>query len=561
MNERTKQGLNVLEAALLLGVLGDALLRATPWGLNVLLWTGPLVLAGFLALPVRWRRGPLNREGRWLVLPVIFFAAALAWRDSLTLNVLAILAMLIALALAALGARGARIYLAGLTEYFAGIMLAGFDALFGFFPLVLRDVRWKELPRVGWSSHLMAVLRGLLIAVPLLFVFGLLFMAADAVFNGLINKTFHLDSDVLFGHIFLAILFTWLGGGFLRGMLLGQDRALSKALYSSLSSQKAPSIAEEMKKESEVAAKPPAGRTLSLGIVEMGVVLGLLDALFLSFVIVQVRYFFGGAALVLATTGLTYAEYARRGFFELVTVATLMLPLLLAAHWLLRKENPWHERIFRALAGVNLVLLFVIMASAVGRMWLYRIEYGLTEQRLYTTAFMGWLALVFIWFALTVLRGRRERFACGALVAGFLVIATLHLLNPDALIVRVNLDQAGSGHRFDANYAASLSADAVPSLVRMLPSITQDGRCVIASRALDNWSTPRHTDWRTWNWARAEAQRSVLEQAELLREMRCPQTVEPSPAEPSPPSDVQPGASDGQSLPVRTVSPGRDAEQ
>jgi len=70
MNERTRQSLHVLEAALLLGVLGDALLRATPWGLNFFLWTSAL-LAAVVALLERWRRMGLKGEGGWLLWPII----------------------------------------------------------------------------------------------------------------------------------------------------------------------------------------------------------------------------------------------------------------------------------------------------------------------------------------------------------------------------------------------------------------------------------------------------------------------------------------------------------
>ena len=101
------------------------------------------------------------------------------------------------------------------------------------------------------------------------------------------------------------------------------------------------------------------------------------------------------------------------------------------------------------------------MASATQRMRLYQSEYGQTELRLYVTAFMAWLALVFVWFALTVLRDRRERFAFGALLSAFGLIAALHVLNPDAAIVRANAALARAGHSFDVDYALSLSADAV----------------------------------------------------------------------------------------------------
>src|SRR4029450_7185907 len=134
---------------------------------------------------------------------------------------------------------------------------------------------------------------------------------------------------------------------------------------------------------------------LWLGVTETAIVLGLLDVLFLKFVVVQFQYFFGGAARIQAVAGLTYAEYARRGFFELVGVAALVLPLLLAAHWLLRKEKARDEIVFRVLAGAQIALLFVMMVSAFQRMRLYQREYGLTELRVYTTVFMGWLGRAF----------------------------------------------------------------------------------------------------------------------------------------------------------------------
>jgi hypothetical protein len=519
MKERTKLGLRVLEAALLMGLLGDALLRATPWGINVLLWVGALATA-ILALLVRWRRDVLNAQGRWLFLPVILFAAAFTWRDSWTLRFMDALAVLVSLSLIALRSRMGRIDLAGLVEYGVGGIVAGLDAAFGPFVLLLSDIQWREIPRSGWSRHMAAVARGLIIALPLLLIFGGLFMAADAVFEGIINQAFDLNFDILFSHVFLAVFFAWIAGGFMRGLMLGSKLEFTgngRPVFLPVVPKGTSASEDTDSLDAPVPAKP-----IRLGIVETSIVLGLLDILFLAFVTIQIRYFFGGAAFAQASTGLTYAEYARRGFFELVTVATLVLPLLLAAHWLLRKENPVHERIFRVLAGAQVALLFVIMASAVGRMRLYQSEYGLTELRLYTTAFMGWLALLFIWFGLTVLRGERERFACGAIVAAFLVLVTLHAVNPDALIVRVNVDHAQMGRAFDAEYAASLSADAVPALFAALPDLGRYNRCVIATDLLSRRSSLESGDWRTWNRSRAVALSVLEESKDHLVGLACP---------------------------------------
>ena len=657
MSDRTRLGLGVLEAALVLGLLGDALLRATPWGLNVFLWVGALV-AGAHALSRRGgARKLLAGEGVWLWSVALTFAAFFVWRDSLTLRALDALVVLGALSVVALGARGGRVRLAGVTDYAASVFVAGAGAVFGVFPLLFADVNWKEIPRAGWSRHALAATRGLLLALPLLLLFGALLVAADAVYEGLVRDTFAFDADVAFSHVFLLVFFSWLAAGYLRVLLLAKSPLTSSAAHaagaalgistlrnttttaaakttgatagdneaaavaprtsvtedalagdagttttampsggyrfssgddegadaraefkgeqpaskettrrgenkseegntdaSEADASKAAGVGADASKadaskaggvgsgEGNVppghagrspyaSAQKPAGDgvnparsvrdLVSLGIVEVGVVLGLLDLLFFSFVAVQLGHFFGDAQHVVTSAGLTFSDYARRGFFELVWVALLALPLLLAAHWLLRKENRAHERVFRVLAGAMVALLFVIMASGLWRMRLYQQAYGQTELRLYTTALMFWLGAVFVWFALTVLRGRRERFACGALVAWLVCLGSLHLVNPDDVIVRTNVAQAHAlrrVERFDSDYAVSISADAAPALVELLPEMTARDRAHVAAR-LTTWLDPARTgDWRSWNYSRWRARQLAGENEAALRE-------------------------------------------
>jgi hypothetical protein len=537
MKDRTRRGLDIVQAALILGVTGDALLRATPWGLNLLLWVLVALAAG-LALVARWRRVALKGDSRLIALPLVFFASCFVWRDSPTLMLIDGIAILLALSLAVLRTRAMSLRLASLKEHALALGFTIFDAAFGLPTVLLSDVEWKEIPHTRLTRYAGAAGRGLLIAVPLVLLFGGLLMAADAVFEGLINNAFNLNGEILFSHAGLTILFAWLAGGFLRGALHERDAVLANSREPGILSidlsrdgnraeqaeaGEAGKIDSE-KGDSEKPDAPLSHRHLSLSIVEIGVVLGLLDLLFLAFVTVQVRYFFGGAALVQTTTGLTYAEYARRGFFELVWVAALVLPLLLIAHWLLRKENPVHERIFRVLAGAQVALLFVIMASALERVRLYQREYGLTEQRLYTMALMAWLGAVFLWFVWTVLRGARGRFASGALASAFVIAGLLHVANPDDLIVRTNLSHAEIwGRGFDAAYVAGLSADAVPALAASLPAMSREGRCMVAETLLRRWPVEARTDWRTWNRSRSRAQEIVRENVSSLRAITCTQ--------------------------------------
>ncbi|HEX8073138.1 MAG TPA: DUF4153 domain-containing protein [Pyrinomonadaceae bacterium] len=546
MNERTKQALHALAAALLLGALGDALLRATPWGLNLFLWVGAVVAVVVLLLS-RWRRAALRGAGGGLLLPVVLSAAAFAWRDSGTLLWLDALGLMCALGLLVWRARGASLRLAGLSDYARGLAYAGAQTLVGSLPLVITDVRWRDIPRGNWTRHTFAALRGLLVAVPLLGLFGALFAAADAVFAQFVNRAFNFDPGLLVTHACVFALCAWVAAGYLRGLLLSvappveaahvNTSATTQTAQPNDAAQSAQPTATQTAQPSATPTARPAGPPFALGAVEIGVVIGLLDALFLGFVCVQVHYLFGGAAWVAATGGLTYAEYARRGFFELVWAAALVLPLLLALHALLRAGDRRAERLFRALALAQIALLFVVIASAVTRMRLYQREYGLTELRLYTTAFMGWLALVFVWFAATVLRGARARFAAGALVSAGLIVGALHLLNPDDAIVRANAAHARAGRAFDARYAVTLSADAVPALVRTLPALGEAERCYAARRLLELWARPTDEDWRSWNLARSRARRAVADQEETLRAWACAPPAAPSiPIEPPPAS-------------------------
>lgn len=457
----------MLVAALLLGLLGDWLLRAAVPGLNVFLWVSCL-LGAFWWVTRRYRV-PLAGEGRWLLLLIPLLAVGFLWRDSAVLQALDAIALLLLFALSALTTRAGQLRTAEITQYLFGSFYSGLQTLFSPFSLLLRDIEWKSLPRGRWGKTVGAVLAGILIALPLLLVFGVLFISADPLFERLVNNLFRFTPDTLVAHVVMTAFFAWLAAGFFRTALVGPDKAL-------------PTL-----------NRPTA---LALGITESSVVLGLLNLLFLAFVLVQFRYLFGGTAAVLADNGLTYADYARRGFFELVAVAALVLPVLLTGHWLIAKENPGNERLFRWLSLSLIALLAVIMASAFQRMYLYLEAYGLTELRFYSTVFMGWLAVLFAWFTLTVLRGARNRFAFGVLVSGLAVLFVLHAVNPDGLIARTNIARLADGRQLDQSYIASLSADAVPVLANALPQMPG---------LEDRRESLERLDWRSWNWGRRQA--------------------------------------------------------
>ena len=142
MNATAKLEISVLAAALTLGVLGDALLRCFPWGVNFALWAGLLAAAIFFL--GRERRQVFADGGGWLLLPIALSPLAFLWHESPPLKALNLLALLTALSLAMLRAQGGRLHVSSLMQYALGSLLAGFNTAFGMFPLLFGNREWKK---------------------------------------------------------------------------------------------------------------------------------------------------------------------------------------------------------------------------------------------------------------------------------------------------------------------------------------------------------------------------------------------------------------------------------
>ncbi|MEP6902663.1 MAG: DUF4173 domain-containing protein [Actinomycetota bacterium] len=546
MNERTKTGLEILQAAVLLGVLGDVLLRQMPWGLNVLLFVGALV-AAMTMLILRRKREFWKGQTIALNIALVFFAAMFVWRDSMELKTFDTLAILTILAILTLPALKIKTQIAGVFHYIIGFVWSGINAVFAPFLLIFGDIGWKTIPQTGWSKHLIAVLRGLLIAAPILLIFGALFVAADAVYQGIVERTFNIKPEIVITHIFFTGFFSWITAGYLRGTMnenfsndtaevfLTPRQEVKPQVISvtEIKDEEPPKTDEKPKEEKKKLEwqnfdNSVLPKSLTLGAIEVSVVLGLINLLFLSFVIVQIPYLFGGFELVQNTPDFKLAEYARRGFGELVAVAALVLPILLLSHWLLRKDSPVNEKIYRVLAGIQIALLFVIMASAAQRIFILtgNLGYGLTTIRFYPMVVMIWLGIVFIWFAATILRGARQQFAWGALWAALFILGGLHVVNPDDYIVRTNLRLMREGRSFDSSYNTSLSDDAIPALVENIDSMTFEDQCTFKWNVWQRLiQGNKETDIRSFNYSRWRAHRLVGSLNDTMYPSNCPKNT------------------------------------
>jgi hypothetical protein len=203
---------------------------------------------------------------------------------------------------------------------------------------------------------------------------------------------------------------------------------------------------------------------LKLSMIEGSIIMGSVVALFAAFVLIQFTYFFGGQS-TLAVTGLSHAEYARRGFFELVAVSVLTLGLALGLDHVTIRQGQRETTLFRTLALLIVGLTTVMLVSASRRMWLYEEAYGFTQLRVYVHVCIAWLAVLFGVYVLALFRLRKEVFSLGSVLVMIGYLGTLNLMNVDAYVAERNIARYHDGRALDVGYFNILSEDAVPVII------------------------------------------------------------------------------------------------
>jgi hypothetical protein len=356
-----------------------------------------------------------------------------------------------------------------------------------------------EGPRQG-PVWLGPVARGLVLAVPLVLIFAVLFASADPIFRRGFDDLlgFRIDLGGLPGRLLFVLAVAWLAGGVLsvaaRGIPAVEGASLGAAVRS--------------------AAVAP-GR--ALGTTEALVVLVAVDLIVGLFVGLQLAYLFGGSG-TLEAAGMKYSDYARRGYFELVAAAALAGGILVAMEYgVSRRTRP-----YVALAIVLIGLTIVVLASAALRLKLYQDAYGWTELRLYVAVSIAAMAVTLTTLAAFLATDRTRWLGHAMVVIGLVSLITLNLLAPAAFVAERNLARVidptlvppDGEVSLDSDYLAVLPDDAIPALVSALPSMPGG----VAARLLNQLILRKHELARepsyaspfAWNLGRERA-RAALE--------------------------------------------------
>lgn len=439
-------------------------------GLRGGLANGMIGLAIVVTVRALWTDDRLRRrESRLIVLasfvPVLFLAVRaspwLAWSNVLLATAMLIVGVIHARHGSILDSTPAQLVLRAVSGLERGVRRLS----------IVRSIA----PRVSTDQRdgLVRVSRGLLVAVPVLVVLVALLASADAVFASLLTP--NVDATPVMGHVLLTLL--------LAPILVVLTGAAS-------------------------AEEPPSGEPGGFGVIEVTTILGLLGAVLALFVISQLVALTDAGDRLVESAGLTPAEYARSGFFQLCWATGLLLAFLavVRAH-----ADPAARRnpVVVALSAAVPVLALGLVIVSLRRMALYDDAFGLTMLRLWVVGAAIWMGSV---LAMTALRNLgigsgRDWLLAGAGLVGALLVVMANLVSPEALVARHNFERAQGGADLDIGYLATLSDDVVPVIVDATDVETDPVRREALRRALRcgddaggiamlNLATSRATDLR-----------------------------------------------------------------
>ncbi|WP_067521165.1 DUF4153 domain-containing protein [Alloactinosynnema sp. L-07] len=395
----------------------------------------------------------------WLVAGLALMAVG-GVRASEWLFVLCVMTACGAASLAVTGGRSVRALAFGVVA----VGIAAFRAL-PWAASGLRTLRrGSDSPRIG---------RSVLIAVALFALFGSLLAGADEGFGNLLGGLLpDLDGDRVTEWIFLFTAATF--------AVLGAVFVLAN-----------PATVDEM----------PASARKRVSLAEWALPVGVVVALFTAFVGVQLAVLFGGSEYVLTTADLTYAQYARSGFWQLLAVTLLTLVVLAVAARVAPTDTAADRLWLRALLGALAVLTLVIVVSAMGRLWTYQQTYGFTVLRLLVGVCEIWLGIIYVLVLVAGVRLRGAWVPQAVVGTAVAMLIGLAALDPERFIADRNVARYAETGDIDTVYLSMLSEDVVPALAELPEPLRA---CALRDFDGTDEDTPM-----TWNLSRAQA-RTIL---------------------------------------------------
>lgn len=347
-----------------------------------------------------------------------------------------------------------------------------------------KSLETREEKKTGKvSTNWTGIMKGIVISIPLVFIYVALFASGDLVFRQAIDTLGNWLASIGLPSwrdlspmrlILLAAVAISMGGLF--------DAFLSRAVF---------------KYRTDLDREP----VRNLGHLEAYIPLAITNLIFLSFAFLQLKYALSGYGAI-GVEGFTYAEYAKRGYSELSFAAALsFLVIFFIGRQSVLEEGKLNRSIKSLCIGLIFQVGFVIWC-AFSRLEMYQMAYGLTMDRFHGYVFLFWMVGAFVLLAWKVWSdGSLRRFALFMAAWSMVVLAVVNVVNPAGYVASKNIGRPAdpevinsfpmrgrSSISVDYDYLSTLSIDAIPTLAPKMDPIQLDrAREDFKRRAPDRW--------------------------------------------------------------------------
>lgn len=420
-----------------------------------------------------------------VALPALFFSFMVFVRDNTLLTHLNVVAtVLLIFLLTVILASGKSIKNFKLTEYMLVplIFVDFFEHAFKIKFDIVRNLTGIKLRNTNKNTK-RQITGGLTAAVLAVMFLVYMFSSADLIFQHYVHeslgvfRTISFSTDILWQTVVLALITTFFVGIF--------NYIFKRKTMDWITSQ----------------VQPQDGRRkLRVEYLEAYIVLVAVNITFALFIFVQITYFFGAYVGTLPAD-FTHAEYARKGFFELLAVAAFVFAVLFGADEYMNKTSETKQAAyFKALSSVLIIQTMIVIVSSFQRLSLYEQEFGFTTLRVWTHAFTIFLAILFTILLFKILTEKKERFlALGVFISIVLFLGTMNIFNPDKFIAQKNIERYKKTGKIDTEYLTYLSDDAVPILYNIS----------IGGFEIRNQEQQRDNQWQSANVSRINAKKLI----------------------------------------------------
>jgi len=299
----------------------------------------------------------------------------------------------------------------------------------------LLPFKWASDTLGGKAPVIKRVLLALVIAVPCAVLLIILLSTADMVFYTQINSFVTNTKKMINFHSVLLIILGIIAGIYLFGVM-----------YTSHTD------------DSEISET--SSSRFSGDLVIINILLCVVLVIYTVFVFIQFKYLFAGANL---PSGLTYTEYARKGFFELLFVTVINIVLIITVIKLTKSQNGKGALFTKILCHYLCTITVILLISSFYRMILYSNDDGLTRMRLFV---MGFLIFELLGLFATFFYIAKPKFNIVLLyaIAALSYYTVLNIIPTDNIIAQNQIEKYISGERNDLDYVFTLSADAAPAV-------------------------------------------------------------------------------------------------